>query len=58
MAAIKMFRETPQNVGGPVLADVHPDEVAGFVAGGWSVVPVVPEVVISEPVAEKPKRKR
>lgn len=32
---VKMVREVPDFPGGPVTADVHPDEVEGFNAAGW-----------------------
>lgn len=32
---VKMVREVPAFPGGPVTADVHPDEVEGFSAAGW-----------------------
>ncbi|HKX32092.1 MAG TPA: hypothetical protein VJ302_30680 [Blastocatellia bacterium] len=34
---VKMVRPQPQFPGGPITADVHPDEVANYLAGGWSV---------------------
>lgn len=32
---IKMNRSEPVHPGGPVTADVHPDEVENWYAGGW-----------------------
>ena len=34
---VMMARSTPSFAGGPVTAQVHPDEVGNFEAGGWSV---------------------
>jgi hypothetical protein len=36
---VKMRRAAPQKLGGPTTADVHPDEVQNYLAGGWSIVP-------------------
>lgn len=36
---VKMIREVPSHVNGPTTADVHPDEVSGWMAGGWKVAP-------------------
>lgn len=33
---VKMVRETPMHAGGPVTADVHEDEVAGWLKAGWN----------------------
>lgn len=38
-ALIKMIRDEPAHEGGPVEADVHPDEIPNFQAGGWVVAP-------------------
>lgn len=38
-ALIKMIRDEPARPGGPIKADVHPDEVPNFRAGGWAVAP-------------------
>lgn len=35
-ATVKMVRETPMHAGGPVTADVHEDEVAGWLKAGWN----------------------
>lgn len=32
---LPMTRAEPIHPGGPVTADVHPDEVANYQAGGW-----------------------
>jgi hypothetical protein len=32
---VKMVRDEPQFEGGPVEANVHPDEVGNYSAGGW-----------------------
>lgn len=32
---LQMVRDEPQFPGGPVTADVHPDEVANFQRAGW-----------------------
>ncbi|HEY0684759.1 MAG TPA: hypothetical protein VGD45_20650 [Steroidobacter sp.] len=32
---VKMKRSEPVHAGGPVTADVHPDEVDNWIAGGW-----------------------
>ncbi len=37
---IKMERDTPTHPGGPVTADVHPDEVEGMKKHDWRVVEV------------------
>jgi hypothetical protein len=34
-ASVKMMRAVPTRVGAPMTADVHPDEVAAFLAAGW-----------------------
>jgi hypothetical protein len=36
---IRMRRSEPAHAGGPVKADVHPDEVAGFLGAGWAREP-------------------
>lgn len=36
---VRMKRHAPQNGGGPVTADVHPDEVANYEQGGWHQAP-------------------
>ena len=50
---VKMFRDSPLFPGGPITADVHPAEVAGWASFGWQTVPEGPE---KEPV-EKAKLK-
>ena len=47
---IAMTRPEPAHPGGPTVADVHPDEVANFQAGGWAVCPAKPAK------AEKPEK--
>jgi len=37
VATVHMVRDVPQHPGGPVEADVHPDEVAAFTAADWRV---------------------
>ena len=37
---VKMVRATPQFPGGPVEADVHPDEVTNYASGGWQLTEV------------------
>lgn len=39
VALVPMVREEPQFVGGPVAADVHPDEIAAYAARGWMPAP-------------------
>ena len=34
---IRMTRAEPAHVGGPTAADVHPDEVQDYLAGGWVI---------------------
>lgn len=34
---VRMVRDTPQHKGGPVTADVHPEEVADYSAHDWRV---------------------
>lgn len=34
---VSMIRDEPDHPGGPTTADVHPDEVANYEAGGWIV---------------------
>ncbi|MGA9771639.1 MAG: hypothetical protein WBV94_21590 [Blastocatellia bacterium] len=34
---VRMTRSNPAHPGGPVEADVHPDEITNYAAGGWSV---------------------
>jgi hypothetical protein len=36
-ATVAMVRAAPAFAGGPVTADVHPDEVGGWLASGWTV---------------------
>ena len=52
---IRMRRETPQHEGGPVTAEVHPDEVENFERENWLVeeAPSAPQV----PAEPKAKRK-
>lgn len=33
---VQMVRDEPQHAGGPVTADVHPDEVDSFASAGWT----------------------
>jgi len=40
---IKMRRDEPTHEGGPVEADVHPDEVENWKAYGWRVVEESPK---------------
>lgn len=35
---VKMTRQEPQQDGGAVTADVHPDEVSNFKAAGWNIL--------------------
>ncbi len=35
VALVAMTREEPQFPGGPTTAEVHPEEVANYAAGGW-----------------------
>lgn len=51
MATVKMVRD-----GEPNTADVHPDEVANYAAGGWSVAEQIEMAPEDAPVTE-PKRK-
>ncbi len=37
--SVAMRRDEPVHENGPVTADVHPDEVKGWSAQGWSVIP-------------------
>lgn len=32
---VRMVRDAPQHPGGPVTADVHPDEVPSYSAADW-----------------------
>lgn len=36
---VKMVRDVPQFPGGPVEAEVHPDEVEGMTAFDWRLAP-------------------
>lgn len=35
---VKMVLHAPAFPGGPTEADVHPDEVANYALGGWTIV--------------------
>ena len=39
MQIVKMAREAPMVPGGPVTADVHPDEVEAWKLHGWVLLP-------------------
>jgi len=61
---IKMRREQPQHEGGPVTADVHPDEVGDYQNADWQIVEdsntsedVRPESEPSDESEAKPKRR-
>jgi len=37
VTSVAMFRDEPEHTGGPVLADVHADEVTRWLDQGWHV---------------------
>lgn len=55
---VKMIREEPQRSGGPLTADVHPDEVVNYQRGGWQIAASM-QTITPQPVeapAIKPAR--
>ena len=70
-ALVKMVRDTPLQVSGPTTADVHPNEVSGWMSCGWILdksaekakeveppVEVKPKVPPSLPIKPNVSRKR
>ena len=70
---VKMVRDTPLQVSGPTTADVHPNEVQGWMSCGWVLdksveivkekegdppVEVTPEVPAPPPLPIKPNVSR
>lgn len=61
---VKMRRDEPVYPGGPVTADVHPDEVDNWLKAGWIVEapepnePATSAVVETENDNKRPLRKR
>lgn len=58
---VKMFRSEPAREGGPVTADVHPDNVAECLKAGWQVCEQIeqPEPTLDLSLQpEKPKRQK
>ncbi len=61
LKTVAMRRAEPQFAGGPLTADVHPEEVANYTAAGWEradgkAVPAAVPIPVAEgekPVAEQ-----
>ena len=53
---VKMVRDIPQFPGGPVDAEVHPDEVDGMAAFDWRLAPEQEEEPTPPPENTKPPK--
>ena len=50
---VKMVRDEPQFPGGPVEAEVHPDEVEGMTAFDWQLAPEQEQTENTKPAKGK-----